>query len=43
MHPLAVHKEFVLVLSFREVQDSDEVVVAVQREETCCTITPVML
>lgn len=43
MHPLAVHKEFVLVLSFREVQDSDEVVVAVQREETCCTITLVML
>lgn len=43
MHPLAVHKEFVLVLSFREVQDSDEVVVAVQREETWHTTTPVML
>lgn len=43
MDPLAVHKEFVLVLSFREVQDSDKVVVAVQREETCHTITPVML
>ena len=43
MDPLAIHKELVLVLSFGEVQDSDKVVVAVQREQTCNSITPLML
>lgn len=43
MDPLAIHKKFVLVLSFREVQDSNKVIVAVQREQTCNSITPLML
>lgn len=43
MDPLAIHKKLVLVLSFWEVQDSDKVVVAVQREQTCNSITLVML
>lgn len=43
MNPLAIHKKFVLVLSFWEVQDSDKIVVAVQREQTCKSITPLML
>lgn len=43
MDPLAIHKKFVLVLSFWEVQDSDKVVVAVQREQTCNSITLLML
>lgn len=43
MDPLAIHKKFVLVLSFWEVQDSDKVVVAVQREQMCTSITTLML
>lgn len=43
MNPLAIHKKFVLVLSFWEVQDSDKIVVAVQREQTCKSITLLML
>lgn len=42
MDPLAIHKKFVLVLSFWEVQDSNEVVVAVQREQMCYSITLLM-
>lgn len=38
MDPLAIHKKFVLVLSFWEVQDSDKVIVAVQREQRYNTI-----
>lgn len=33
MDPLAIHKKFVLVLSFWKVQDSNKVIVAVQRED----------
>lgn len=43
MDPLAIHKEFVLVLSFWEVQDSDKVIVAVGREQTCSSITLLLL
>lgn len=43
MDPLAIHKKFVLVLSFWEIQDSNKVVVAVQREQTCNSITLLML
>lgn len=43
MNPLAIHKKFVLVLSFWEVQDSNKIVVAVQREQTCNSITLLML
>lgn len=33
MGPLAIHKELVLMLSFRQVQDGYEVVLAAERKE----------
>lgn len=43
MDPLAIHKKFVLVLSFWKVQDSNKVIVAVQRKQMCNSITLLML